>query len=120
MPITYSLKIEKKTDGKYLVGLRGENDDGKVTHVWKPYATKPDKAMVKADFKARRMDEGTPAIEAKDATETKPAVEAVAAIPPAPIVGSSLKEQLDKWFTDRDADVAAADETPADPSITFP
>ncbi len=97
MPITYSLKIEKKTDGTYLVGLRGENDDGKVTHVWKSYATKPDKATVKADFKARQKDD-----QDQD------------------IVGSSLKEQLDKWFVDRDADVAAADETPADPSITFP
>ncbi len=96
MPITYSLKIEKKTDGTYLVGLRGENDNGKVTHVWKPYATKPDKATVKTDFKARQKDD-----QDQD------------------IVGSSLKEQLDKWFTDRDADVAAADETPADPSITF-
>ncbi len=97
MPTTYSLKIEKKTDGTYLVGLRGENDDGKVTHVWKPYATKPDKATVKTDFKARLKDD-----QGQD------------------IVGSSLKEQLDKWFTDRDADVAPADETPADPSITFP
>ncbi len=97
MPIAYSLKIEKKTDNTYLVGLRGEDDDGKVTHLWKSYATKPDKATVKADFKARQKDG-----QGQD------------------IVGSSLKEQLDKWFTDRDAEVTPADETPADPSITFP
>ena len=97
MPITYSLKIEKKADGTFLVGLRGENDDEKATHVWKSYATKPTKATVKTDFKARQKDG-----EGQD------------------IVGSSLKEQLDKWFTDRDAEVVPADETPADSSITFP
>ncbi len=97
MPITYSLKIEKQANGTYLVGLRGENDDGKVTHRWKPYTTKPDKATVKTDFKARLKDD-----QAQD------------------IIGSSLKEQLDKWFADRDAEGVPADETPADPSITFP
>ncbi len=97
MPIIYGRKVEKQANGTYLIGLRGEDENGKVTHIWKPYATKPDLATFKTDFKARQKDG-----QGQD------------------IVGSSLKEQLDKWFADRDAEGKPADETPADPSVTFP
>ena len=97
MAIKYSRKIEKQADGTYLIGLRGEDEDsGRVTHCWRRYAAKPTLTVFKRDFTARQKG-----AEDKD------------------IPGTSLKEQLDKWFVARQSDVTPKDETPKDNKVTF-
>lgn len=97
MPITYKRIVQREADGTYNIGLQGVDENGKKTHQWKRYPAKPDKATFKKDFAERQKDGGG-----------------------NPVVGTSLKELVDKWFVDREAEAAPVDETPADSSITFP
>lgn len=94
--ITYSRKVEKQGDGTYLVGLCGEDEDGRVSNVWKSYATKPTLAGFKKDFREPERDD-------RD----------------LPIPGSSLKEQLDAQLSKMAGQTETKDETPKDNKVTF-
>ncbi len=96
MATTYRRLIERQADGTYLIGLRGEDGEGRNTRVWRRYATKPDLATFKLDFTKRQKDD-------KDKD----------------IPGTALRDQLDTQLAKMAVPTKAADETPKDNTVTF-